>query len=139
MQAGEDSFKGKILVVDDEEEIFDYVCQALAPLDYEMIYADNGTSGFLKAKQEKPELIILDITMPLMGGFETCGLLREYEETKHIPILFLSGSTIIEYKSHALRQGGAVGYLQKPINDQELLMHVRKLLKTASHYSPFEG
>lgn len=130
--------KKKILVVDDEEDIFDLVSQILAPLGHETIYADNGTVGFLKAKQEKPSLIILDISMPLMDGFEVQRLLKEYEPTHHIPVLFLTGSTIFQYKPLALEQG-AVGYLQKPIHEDLLLKNVKTLLDVGEQLARLKG
>ncbi len=119
--------KAKILVVDDEEDNFELISQILSPLGYDLVYADNGTVGFIMAKKEQPDLIVLDISMPLMDGFEVQRLLKEYEPTRSIPVLFLTGSTIFQYKPLALEQG-AVGYMQKPLDEQQFSKSVQSLL-----------
>lgn len=122
--------KAKILVVDDEEDVFSIVTTILDGRGYEFHYAENGTVGFIKAKQTRPDLIILDIGMPIMDGFEVQRILKEYEPTKKIPILFLTASTILEYRPLAMSQG-AVGYLKKPINEEQLISNVDLLLTAA--------
>ncbi len=122
-----DARKAKILVVDDEEENFELISQILSPLGYDLVYADNGTVGFIMAKKERPDIIVLDISMPLMDGFEVQRLLKEYEPTRSIPVLFLTGSTIFQYKPLALEQG-AVGYMQKPIDEAQFAKNIQSLL-----------
>ncbi len=136
MQGINELLNAKILVIDDEEDSFELISQILTPKGCDLLYADSGTAGFIKAKQEAPDLIILDITMPLMDGFETQRLLKEYGPTSNIPVLFLSGATILEYKPMAIKQG-AVGYMQKPIDENELLAHVNKLFQAAKNQSGF--
>lgn len=122
--------KPKILVIDDEEDVFSVIAQMLDSSGYELHYAVNGTQGFILAKQIKPALIILDVSMPMMDGFEVQRLLKEYPPTKKIPVLFLTGSTILEYKPLAMSQG-AIGYLKKPIDEEELIESIRLMMNLA--------
>ena len=81
---------GKILVVDDEVYILHILDFSLGAEGFEVITANNGELAIEKAKQEKPDLIVLDIMMPVLDGYETCRRLKRESETKTIPVVLLT-------------------------------------------------
>ena len=89
---------GKILIVDDEMDTISYLRLALAPLNFEVIPAINGTEALLMAQSQKPDLIILDVMMPDLDGFEVTRRLRASPETSNIPILMFTAKTQITDK-----------------------------------------
>ena len=80
----------RILIVDDDPDIVESVTLVLQKNNHEVLQAYGGVEGLEKAKQEKPDAIILDVMMPGVNGFEACKLLKDCQETKDIPIIFKS-------------------------------------------------
>jgi signal transduction histidine kinase/DNA-binding response OmpR family regulator len=118
----------KILVVDDNAELREFICQRLTN-SFTVIEADNGQSGYVSAIKNLPDIIISDITMPVMSGLELTKKIKEHPETKHIPILLLSAQTM----KRDIVQGfasGADDYLIKPFDTSELVMRVNTLIKS---------
>jgi len=116
--------KRKILVVDDEPDIREVVRLYLAEEGYEIIEAENGQEAILKAQTEKPDLIVLDIMMPGINGFEVAKHLKDDPNTQHIPIIILS---VLAHDSQ-FRQG-ILDYISKPFRQDELVQTVRKILE----------
>jgi DNA-binding response OmpR family regulator len=117
-------------VVDDDIVVRTIVVQALEPLPFhpEMIQAANGPESLEAAENLKPDLVILDLNMPGMNGFEVCGKLRANIQTAFIPILMLSANTDEQSRS----QGFLVGtddYMGKPVSIPELHTRVTRLLR----------
>jgi two-component system alkaline phosphatase synthesis response regulator PhoP len=118
--------KNKILVVDDEEDMLDFLELRLAANGYFVITANNGKDAIRLAREEHPDLILLDIMMPGMDGSEVAGMLREYPETKNIPVVFL---TCLYTKGEEKKQGHSVHgnfFIAKPFDQNELLMEIKK-------------
>jgi len=118
----------KVLVVDDEEDVLRFINDALELEGMEVVTAFDGLSAIDTAGAEQPDVIILDIMMPLMNGYEVCGQLRNNPSTAHIPVLFLSSA----YSTDAVRAGrelGAVGYIVKPFAPAELVRSIRDVLR----------
>ena len=84
----------KILLVDDEQAIVDLLGAMLAQNGYEVVTALSGKSCLKKASENKPDLIILDVLMPDVDGFEVCKLLKEDETTKNIPVIMLTSRLV---------------------------------------------
>jgi len=80
----------KILIVDDEIQLIQMVQMRLEANGYEVVTANDGVEGLKKVKSENPDLIILDIMMPKMDGFEACDLLKKDPQTSQIPIIFFN-------------------------------------------------
>ena len=80
----------KILIVDDEEANLRLLTQWLVPLGYDIELASNGEEAVRKARDKSPDLIILDIMMPVMDGYEACGIIKAAPETKNIPIIMVT-------------------------------------------------
>jgi len=119
----------QILLVDDAKEILDMVELALED-DYEVRKATDGVEGLAAVEAERPDLIVLDVMMPRMSGYEVCSQLREDPETATIPILFLSARGDAGHVKQGLRAGGD-DYLPKPFDPEELELRIRALLRRA--------
>lgn len=107
-----------ILVVEDVELNLDLLVQLLED-DYELITAVNGKTGVSLARQHKPDLILMDMSLPLLDGWEATRQIKADEELKHIPIIGLSAHAMSGDKERALA-AGCDDYLTKPL-DEELL------------------
>ncbi len=118
---------GKILIVDDEMDTISYLRLALAPLNFEVIPAINGTEALSMAQSHKPDLIILDVMMPDLDGFEVTRRLRASPETSNIPILMFTARTQIADKIAGFNSGVDI-YLTKPVHTVELQANVKALL-----------
>lgn len=118
----------KILLVDDEEANLRLLTQWLVVSDYDVEYASNGEEAVRKAGESRPDLIILDIMMPIMDGHEACRILKEDPNTKNIPIIMVTALHDRESKIKGL-SASANDFLSKPIDQGELLIRVKNLLK----------
>ena len=124
----------KILVVDDDISINELIKVNLALNGYTVFQAFDGTSGFASAKQELPDLIILDVMMPEVDGYTVAQRIRQNESTKDIPILMLTALSQLNDKVKGF-DIGVDDYLVKPFEMDELKVRVRALLKR-SHKIP---
>ncbi len=117
----------KILVVDDEELIVKMVGLRLKANGYEVISACDGKEGLAKAKEESPDLIILDVMMPEMDGYKVCGLLKKDTRFAKIPIIMFTAKAQVDDKKIG-EEVGANAYITKPFDPQVLLAKIRELL-----------
>lgn len=115
---------GRVLVVDDTPTNLFVLSKLLTRKGYIVDQADNGVDAITLAKNHRPTVILLDIMMPQMDGFEVCNALRSCEETAHIPIIFLSALDAPFDKVQAFKQGAA-DYVTKPFQPEEVLARVR--------------
>ncbi|MBB2989144.1 diguanylate cyclase (GGDEF)-like protein/PAS domain S-box-containing protein [Mycolicibacterium iranicum] len=120
--------KQMVLVVDDDARLRDLLCTVLEPLDCDIAQAGSGEEALTALLQRKVAVIVLDINMPGMGGFETAQLIRDVEELASTPIIFLTGQA----EAGDLDRGydlGAVDFLVKPVSRQVFLAKVKALLE----------
>lgn len=119
-----------ILLVDDSATILMMEKLILSNGPYELITANNGEEAVKKAAEHQPDLILLDVIMPKMGGFEACRRIRAAETTRTIPVIMVTtrGEAANVEAGWA---NGCTDYVTKPINSAELLAKVRDLLGTA--------
>ena len=117
----------KILIVDDEPDILKVVSFRLKKMGYNIFLAINGKEGLDLARKERPDLILLDLRLPVMDGYEVCRRLKADKELKHIPIILLTASNITEIREK-LMQFKAEDYIIKPFEPQELLKKVKKFI-----------
>ncbi len=118
----------KILVAEDERDIRDLIGFTLRFAGFEVLLAGNGIEAIEKAPLEQPDLIILDVRMPKMTGYEACRQLKENPTTSAIPIVFLSAKG----QEDEIQQGlasGALEYIVKPFAPDELADQVRDILR----------
>ncbi|MCK6583865.1 MAG: response regulator, partial [Anaerolineales bacterium] len=121
----------KILVIDDDVDTLRLVGLMLQRQQYQVSAASNGTQGLEKALDERPDLILLDVMMPDMDGFEVTRRLRKNPATASIPILMFTAKTQLDDKVTGF-EVGADDYLTKPTHPTELLSHVKALLSRAT-------
>ncbi|TNE78773.1 MAG: response regulator transcription factor [Bacteroidetes bacterium] len=122
------SNNNKILVVDDEPDILEFIEYNLKREGYDVVLATNGQEGIDKAKVEKPDLIILDVMMPVLDGIEACRRMREMEEFKSTFIVFLTARSE-EYSEIAGFNVGADDYIAKPIKPRVLISRINAILR----------
>lgn len=117
----------KILLVDDEQDIVEFLKYNLEQENFEVIVGANGEEALVKLNEE-PDLIILDIMMPKIDGFETCKLIREQKKFENTPVIFLTAKAgeVNEIKGLEL---GASDYIQKPISPKKLIARVKSNLR----------
>lgn len=121
-----DKQNSKVLIVDDNPVNIDFLVELLKEYDARTVL--DGPSALEAVKEEKPDAILLDISMPGMDGFEVCKKLKESEKTKDIPVIFLTASHDSESVVHAFEVGG-VDYIVKPYKTQEVLIRLQTHLK----------
>ncbi len=119
----ETEMKPTLLVVDDTPANINLVAEILGP-DYEILFAVRGEEGLETAQVERPDLILMDVMMPVMDGFETCRRLKLEPRTRDIPVIFLTALMDLEVLVKAFRAGG-VDYVGKPFQPEELLARVQ--------------
>jgi two-component system sensor histidine kinase/response regulator len=128
----------RILVVDDNPVNIQLVGAALGREGYDVIPALSGRKALEKAASEKPDLILLDVVMPEIDGLEVCRRLRESEESRDVPIIFLSAAEDREIIVRALSVGG-VDYVTKPFDTSELLWRIRVQLTLQARQEESRG
>jgi DNA-binding response OmpR family regulator len=116
----------KILVVDDEDDILNFLELVLHEKGYDVVTASGGQDALTRAQIEKPDLVLLDIMMPQMDGWEVLRLLRVDEETSQIPVAMLSARTEAKDRVQGLQEG-AVDYICKPFSLSELLSKIESI------------
>ena len=119
-----------ILVVDDEEGIRTVLRLALTRAGYEVVEAEDGEVALERIAEEMPDLVMLDVMMPGMGGYAVCQTLREQPQTAALPVIMLSARTDSRSRQAGL-SAGATKYLTKPLAADQLLRHVAEVLQTA--------
>lgn len=118
----------KILLVDDEPDILEFISYNLTKEGFDVYTCSNGKEAIKLAKQERPQLIILDVMMPDLDGIETCRVIRETPELKGIIVAFLTARNE-DYSQIAGFDAGADDYINKPIKPRVLVSRVKALLR----------
>lgn len=121
----------KILIADDDPGNLNLLISILEPENFEILAATNGKTALKLAKDTLPDLILLDVVMPQVGGFEICRQLKESEDTEEIPVLFITGKTEECSVAKAFDAGG-MDYIQKPIVAMEVISRVKHHLRLAT-------
>ena len=121
----------KILVVDDEMYIVNILDFTLGSEGFKVVSAANGEEALRKALEINPDLILLDVMMPKIDGYEVCRALKAKEETKHIPVILLTAKDRDADREKG-REVGADLYMTKPFSPTRLLEEVRALLHVES-------
>lgn len=118
----------KILVVDDSPTMLTGTTKILESAGHDVIQAENGTEGIEKANSTNPDLILMDVVMPGLNGFQATRTLTTTTDTQHIPVIMLTTKDQETDKVWAKRQG-ASDYVVKPPKTDELLSKINNLLK----------
>ncbi len=117
----------KILLVDDDENILELFRDVLEGKGHQVMTFTRGWEALQEVSREQPDLIILDIMMPRVNGYEVCQILKENPKTKNIPVIFLTALSHQEALRRAA-EGGADDFLVKPCPPEKLLKHVERYL-----------
>jgi twitching motility two-component system response regulator PilH len=110
----------KILLVDDSATERHVIGEMLKKNGYEVVFATSGEEGIAKSKSERPDLVVMDVVMPGLNGFQACRTITQDAETKHIPVILCTTKNQQTDKIWAIRQG-AKDYVTKPVDAAELL------------------
>jgi DNA-binding response OmpR family regulator len=119
--------KHRILIIEDNADTRRFL-EAMLSKEFEIISAENGVIGIDFARNKAPDLIILDIMLPILSGYDACSLLKKDEKTKRIPIIFLSAKNSVTDITQGLTTG-ADDYIPKPFDFKELLARIRARLR----------
>lgn len=125
--------KPRVLLVDDEPDFVEAVTIVLESNNFEVIPAYDGEEGLRKAREEKPDVIILDVMMPGKDGYEVCSELKSDPEVEHIPVLLLTA--VMKNIAHTrwTREMGmrteANDYIDKPVEPDELVRRLERLIE----------
>jgi len=123
--------KNRILVIDDDESIIALIVNLLGK-EYDVIVSSTGEEGIAKAQGTNPDLILLDLVMPDMGGLDVCRVLRQEAKTKRIPIIILTAFAVNPEDKVAGLETGADDYLTKPFYKGELIARINAVLRRSA-------
>ena len=118
----------RILIVDDSPTEMFKLTEMLKKRGHEVLQAVNGADGVALARQEKPDVVLMDIVMPGLNGFQATRQLTKDPETSHIPVIVVTTKDQETDMVWAQRQG-AKGYLTKPVDEEKLILKVKKVLE----------
>ena len=124
--------RSKILIVDDEIDTLLPLKRSLEVEDYIVIGASNGHEALIKARSDIPDLILLDLMMPEMDGYEVCDKLKSDSLTKNIPVIILTAKDAVRDKVKGL-DIGADDYVTKPFNLNELKARVKSVIRRSKN------
>jgi two-component system phosphate regulon response regulator PhoB len=120
--------KGKILIIEDDKDIVEMLKYNLMEEGYDIFTSLNGEDGIALARKERPNIIILDIMLPIIDGFEVCRMIKNDDITAGIPIIILSAKSQETDKIVGLELG-ADDYVTKPFSPRELIARIRAILR----------
>jgi sigma-B regulation protein RsbU (phosphoserine phosphatase) len=126
-----DLSESRVLIVDDARENIDILVQALRD-EYKLSVALDGAAALRSVEKNPPDLVLLDIMMPGLDGYEVCRQLRARESTREVPVMFLSALEDVKNKAHGFEVGGN-DYLTKPFETLEVKARARSLLKAKAY------
>jgi len=125
--------KKKVLVVDDNRDTVRIIRDALEGAGFIVVSAYDGREALERVREEAPDLMILDLMMPKMSGYEVCNEIRKDPKTKELIVLMLTARSDIDAKIQGI-EGGANDYLVKPVEPREVVSRVRRFLATEGAY-----
>jgi two-component system, sensor histidine kinase and response regulator len=117
-----------VLIVDDNSNNVKIIALALQPLNFKLVIATSGKTAIEMVEKTRPDLVLLDVMMPGMDGFETCKIIKSKEENSNLPVIFLTALTDKENTLKGFEYGG-VDYITKPFNKDELISRVKTHLE----------
>ena len=127
----------KVLIVDDDKENADLIAYFLKPQNYKIITAHDGVEALKLVEKEAPDIILLDIKLPKMDGFEVCERIKKKAPTQFIPIIMITALKDLKSKIRSL-EAGADDFISKPFENIELLTRVKSLLRIKKYHDEVE-
>jgi DNA-binding response OmpR family regulator len=128
----------RLLLVEDDPDVAEMLLMFFSSINYEVMHADNGTAGIEIARTKFPNVILLDVMLPDMDGYDICLRLRETSMTKYIPIIFLTQKDERSSKVKGLELG-ADDYITKPFDIDELRLRIERSIRTATRENLHES
>ena len=125
----------KVLIVDDEPANVAVLSRFLEHERYHVLSAENGPDALDTVSAEEPSLVLLDVMMPAMNGFEVCRRIKSSPTTLFLPVVLVTGLADTESRVKGIL-AGADDFLSKPVDRQELVTRVKSLLRIKSQYDP---
>lgn len=125
----------KVLVVDDEPDVVELICFNLRTRGYDTISASNGLEALLKARQQRPDLVVLDVMMDGMDGLSVCEILRSQAATRATPVIMVTAAAGEMARINSLA-AGAADFVTKPFSPQELVRRIGLILQSCRSESP---
>ena len=123
--------KKKVLLVDDDRDIVDAIAFVLKQAGYDVEVAYDGQQGLEKVAANKPNIIVLDVMMPVLNGYETCKKLKASQETRDIPVIMLTAVasmvTSTQFSHRDMMESDAEDYMPKPVDPKLLMERIEKL------------
>jgi len=120
--------KHRILIIEDNADTRRFL-EVMLSKEFEIISAENGVIGIDYARNKSPDLILLDIMLPILSGYDTCSLLKKDDKTKHVPVIFLSAKNTVADITQGLSTG-ADDYIPKPFDYKELTARIKARLRS---------
>ena len=128
----------RVLIVDDEPQVIQFLAELYQASGAEVLSCADGRQALEMARREQPDLVLLDVMMPGMDGYEICRALKEDERTQRIPVIMITGLGELDHKLKGL-DAGADDFLTKPVNSTELLTRSRTLIRVKKLNDDLEG
>jgi DNA-binding response OmpR family regulator len=128
----------KVLIVEDNQENLDLLTYFLRPQGYTLIHAPDGIQALSMVEEKQPDIILLDIMLPKLDGFQVCERLKTNEKTKFIPIIMITALKELKDKIRSL-EAGADDFITKPFENVELLARVKSLLRLKEYHDELES
>ncbi len=117
----------RVLLVDDDDAVREAVSSALAGEGYDVTWFGDAENALRQALVAPPSVVLLDVTMPRLDGWELCEILKRQSQTRHVPVLFLTGRTDVRDRITAMQVGGS-DFISKPFHARDLRAKVRTLV-----------
>ena len=118
----------RILIIEDDQDFLDVVTYLLKSAGHTILSATNGQEGLEKAHQEKPDLILTDLMLPRLNGYEVCTMLKQDVRYRKIPIIMLSATKVQEKDEQLAKECGADAFLLKTLGPKHLAAKVQEML-----------
>lgn len=118
----------KILVIDDEIDLLKMVVVRLKKLGYDVVQAVDGEKGLEMMRSQIPDLVLLDLRMPIIDGYQVCQSKKSDDTIKNIPVILFTASFSSKFISEKVQELGANDYITKPFDAKELLAKIKKIL-----------
>ncbi len=131
------SEEAKVLIVDDDKENVDLIAYFLKPQNYSIVTAHDGVEALRLVESENPDIILLDIRLPKMDGFQVCERIKKNHYSKFIPIIMITALKDLKSKIQSL-EAGADDFISKPFENIELLTRVKSLLRIKKYHDELE-
>lgn len=116
-----------ILIVDDEKDLVDLMAVMLEVQGFTVIKAFSGEEALAKLREKKPDIVLLDVMMPEMSGYEVCQKIKNEDQYKMIPVIFVTAKAQLEDQKKG-REAGADGFITKPYEYSQLLQEIQKFV-----------